>query len=165
MTSDKSYATEQRLNALINSLAPMTGPATDQTINAGWANTIGTLTVPVIAGFTYHFRAKIVGQQVAPGAVSQLVGLTGPTANWIRITYTDIATGAPPAYNHENFSQSLGPFGTAVYPTSQVWVSEFTGNVSFLNGGTLALAGGNTGGVNWLALAHYCYLIAVPANG
>jgi hypothetical protein len=82
VTSDKAYATEQRLGAVVNALAGGGGVVISfLTSDAAQCNTTGTgqatgLSVPVLAGVSYWFEADCVIANQSTNTV--FLGMMGP---------------------------------------------------------------------------------------
>jgi len=165
--SVKAQTAMARLDALVSSLAPLVGPANDQTINAAWANQVGNLAVTVPAGGgIYRVIGKIVGVQgTSAGGQAQTYGITGPAVSWARGTaFTDGLLNPVATTRYGNVLTVLGAINTAPYTTGQPFEANVDFNVQFSAGGTVALGAGNAGGVNWTVKQWQCRLVVVPAS-
>ena len=179
MASDKAYAVEARVNALVNALAPILPAAggggdsqaltqyvtsTPQLISTGAYTDLGGLSYPVGAG-TYHILAHLViivntggGQaafQFKGGTVSGFVaslrkGQTNTsTAVIYHITSNTAYTAAGSGINTDN----LGPAG---------YIIDLDAGIVFSAGGTLTLGAATTIGADTYDIQVGSYWTGIP---
>jgi hypothetical protein len=152
MTSDKSYATEARVNSIFNA-AGLVNPGaggggngqrvtvfsmSDQLINNTADGVVTSLSVTVIPG-AYRFAGKIFWTQpVGSSGITQALGFTGPAISHARIATEHYLNGSVPSNGTDIVSSLPGGRTTPGFANGTIYF-DFDGIAVFTAGGTLSV--------------------------
>jgi hypothetical protein len=169
VTSDKSYATETRLNALINATGPINPgsgaggngqrrtywmPGPPQTVNSTSQAPISGMTgVPVVSGGSYEFSGLVCGQQ-GPAAVAQSIRFDGPTISFGRV-FTETNAQANTSVTDSDLTGALPWIHTTpAWGSGIIFYIRFHGFFTASSGTNFGVfATSNSGTNTWLVAA------------
>ena len=181
MASDKAYAVEARVNALVNALAPILPAAggggdsqaqtqyatsTPQLINSGSYVDIGGLSYPVGAG-TYHILAHLIITVNTGGAEAAFQYKGGTVSGFLAsLRKGQTATSTAVIYNiTSNTAYTAGGGGINTDPLGAAgYIIDLDALIIFSAGGTMTLGAATTVGADTYDIQVGSYWTVVPVG-
>ena len=155
MTSDKSYAVEQRLNDLISSLPVLIGAPTcsalagNQTFNSVTQTGIGTMSFALPGAGTYRMHGMFETQASGNGYAQAIQltysgGLASP-AGLIKVSFSPVNPPAQAAPATSRITPNGGPVSSYAQVSGQGTIIEIGGTLYASSGGTFNVEAATTG--------------------